>query len=65
MVHQGRNAVRAPAARAGWTAVVVIGFLVAARAWTLVPMPHCWSYGSVGRHDDGSYSCVNRGDMLP
>ncbi|GGW41296.1 hypothetical protein [Streptomyces griseoloalbus] len=51
--------------RAGWAAVVVIGSLVAARARTLAPMPHCWSYGSVGRNDDGSHSCVNRGDMLP
>ncbi|MGP4083909.1 hypothetical protein [Streptomyces sp. KR55] len=50
---------------AGWGAVVVLGVLMAVRIWTLAPMLHCWSYDSVGRNDDGSYSCVNRGDMLP
>ncbi|WP_409472215.1 hypothetical protein [Streptomyces sp. HC307] len=51
--------------RAGWGAVAVIGVLMAVRSWTLAPMLHCWSYDSVGRNDDGSYSCVNRGNMLP
>ncbi|MFF6810876.1 hypothetical protein ACFZAG_13450 [Streptomyces sp. NPDC012403] len=50
---------------AGWGAVVVLGALVAVRLWTLAPILHCWSHESVGRNDDGSYSCVNRGDMLP
>ncbi|OIJ90944.1 hypothetical protein [Streptomyces colonosanans] len=49
----------------GWAAVAVLGVLMALRMWTLAPMLHCWSYDSVGRDDDGSYSCVNRGDMLP
>jgi hypothetical protein len=38
---------------------------MALRMWTLTPMLHCWSYDSVGRADDGSYTCVNRGDMMP
>ncbi|GAA3772514.1 hypothetical protein [Streptomyces chiangmaiensis] len=50
---------------ARWAAVVVLGALMALRMWTLAPMLHCWSYDSVGRNDDGSYDCVNRGDMLP
>jgi hypothetical protein len=50
---------------AGWAAVAALGALMALRMWTLTPMLHCWSYDSVGRNDDGSYSCYNRGDMLP
>jgi hypothetical protein len=50
---------------AGWGAVAVLGALVAVRLWTLAPMLHCWFHDSVGQNDDGSYSCVNRGDMLP
>ncbi|MFD8521046.1 hypothetical protein ACFV2D_13655 [Streptomyces capillispiralis] len=50
---------------AGWAAAAVVGVLVAVRLWTLAPMLHCWSHDSVGRNDDGSYHCVNRGDMLP
>ncbi|MEY9488700.1 hypothetical protein RKD26_004494 [Streptomyces calvus] len=50
---------------AGWGAVAVLGVLVAVRLWTLAPVLHCWSHDSVGRNDDGSYSCVNLGDMLP
>ncbi|WP_406727632.1 hypothetical protein WJ438_27680 [Streptomyces sp. GD-15H] len=50
---------------AGRGAVVVLGVLMAVRIWTLAPMLHCWSHDSVGRNDDGSYHCVNRGDMLP
>lgn len=50
---------------AGWGAVAVLGALVAVRLWTLAPALHCWSHDSVGRNDDGSYSCVNRGDTLP
>ncbi|WUD75253.1 hypothetical protein OG937_27960 [Streptomyces sp. NBC_00510] len=49
----------------GWAAVACIGALMALRMWTLAPALHCWSYDSVGRNDDGSYYCVNRGDMLP
>ncbi|MEU1619683.1 hypothetical protein ABZ479_20585 [Streptomyces sp. NPDC005722] len=45
----------------GWTAVACIGVLMAVRMWTLAPALHCWSYDSVGRNDDGSYSCVNGG----
>lgn len=45
----------------GWAAVVVLTALMALRMWTLTPMLHCWSYDRVGRNDDGSYSCVNRG----
>ncbi|MFF7216017.1 hypothetical protein ACFZAU_36690 [Streptomyces sp. NPDC008238] len=45
----------------GWAAVACIGVLMAVRMWTLAPALHCWSYDSVGRNDDGSYSCVNRG----
>ncbi|MGW0186674.1 hypothetical protein ACWDV7_13070 [Streptomyces sp. NPDC003362] len=50
---------------AGWIAVACLAGLMALRTWTLAPMLHCWSYDSVGRADDGSYTCVNRGDMLP
>ncbi|MGD1216868.1 hypothetical protein AB9Q10_00375 [Streptomyces krungchingensis] len=50
---------------AGWAAVACVGALMALRMWTLAPALHCWSYDSVGRNDDGSYNCVNRGDMLP
>ncbi|CAL9569410.1 hypothetical protein [Streptomyces sp. enrichment culture] len=50
---------------AGRAAVVVLGALTALRVWTLAPMLHCWSHDSVGRDDDGSYVCVDRGDMLP
>ncbi|TPQ15852.1 hypothetical protein [Streptomyces sporangiiformans] len=49
----------------GWAAVAALGVLMALRMWTLAPMLHCWTYDSVGRNDDGSYRCVNRGDMLP
>lgn len=49
----------------GWAAVACLGALMAVRMWTLAPALHCWSYDSVGRNDDGSYTCVNRGDMLP
>ncbi|MEU0188102.1 hypothetical protein ABZ312_44350 [Streptomyces sp. NPDC006207] len=49
----------------GWAAVACLGVLMALRMWTLAPMLHCWSYNSVGRNDDGSYNCVNRGDLLP
>jgi hypothetical protein len=51
--------------RGGRLALTVLGALVALRTWTLAPMLHCWSYDSVGRGDDGSYSCVDRGDMMP
>ena len=50
---------------AGWAVAAVFGVLIALRMWTLAPILHCWSYDSVGRNDDGSYSCVNRGDMAP
>ncbi|MFF3910142.1 hypothetical protein ACFYZJ_30155 [Streptomyces sp. NPDC001848] len=50
---------------AGWAVVALFGGLMALRMWTLAPMLHCWSYDSVGRNDDGSYSCVNRGAMSP
>jgi hypothetical protein len=46
---------------AGWAAVGLLAVLVGLRLWTLAPMLHCWSYDSVGREDDGSYTCVNRG----
>ncbi|MGR6970270.1 hypothetical protein ACU639_11755 [Streptomyces cynarae] len=49
---------------AGWAVAAVFGVLMALRMWTLAPMPHCWSYDGVGRND-GSCSCVNRGDMAP
>ncbi|MDX3234900.1 hypothetical protein PV392_04210 [Streptomyces sp. ME03-5709C] len=49
----------------GWAAVACIGAVMALRMWTLAPALHCWSYDSVGRNDDGSYYCVNRGDLLP
>jgi hypothetical protein len=49
----------------GWAVVVCLVALVAARMWTLAPALHCWSYDSVGRNDDGSYTCVNRGGMVP
>ncbi|MFF3558872.1 hypothetical protein ACFYXS_02350 [Streptomyces sp. NPDC002574] len=49
--------------RGGWAAVACLGALMALRMWTLAPALHCWSYDSVGRNDDGSYSCLNRGDM--
>ncbi|WP_432137512.1 MULTISPECIES: hypothetical protein [unclassified Streptomyces] len=48
---------RSTAGRIGMVLLVVI---VALRMWTLAPMLHCWSYDSVGREDDGSYSCYNR-----
>ncbi|WUD77323.1 hypothetical protein OG937_39275 [Streptomyces sp. NBC_00510] len=49
----------------GWAAVACVGALAALRMWTLAPTLHCWTYDSVGRNDDGSYYCVNRGYMLP
>ncbi|MET9829372.1 hypothetical protein ABZ078_08680 [Streptomyces sp. NPDC006385] len=48
-----------------WVVAAVLVALMALRMWTLAPMLHCWSYDSVGRNADGSYHCVNRGDMLP
>jgi hypothetical protein len=45
----------------GWIAVGLLAGLMALRMWTLAPMLPCWSYDSVGREDDGSYYCVNRG----
>jgi hypothetical protein len=51
--------------RAAWVLTGCLAALVALRLWTLAPMLHCWSYESVGREEDGSYTCVNRGDMLP
>jgi hypothetical protein len=50
---------------ARWVAAAVLGVLVAVRMWTLTPMLHCWSCDSVTRNEDGSYHCVNRGDMRP
>ncbi|MQY10245.1 hypothetical protein SRB5_03520 [Streptomyces sp. RB5] len=49
----------------GWAAVVCLVALMTLRMWTLAPALHCWSYDSTGRNDDGSYTCVNRGVMLP
>ncbi|MFE9770747.1 hypothetical protein ACFYOV_03495 [Streptomyces sp. NPDC005931] len=46
---------------AGRTAAAVLVGLVALRLWTLAPMLHCWSYDSVGRGADGTYTCVDRG----
>jgi uncharacterized membrane protein len=43
-----------------WVVVAALGALMALRMWTLAPVLHCWSYDSVGRNDDGSYSCGNR-----
>jgi len=50
---------------AGWGAAACLAALMALRMWTLAPMLHCWSHDSVGRADDGSYTCHDRGDMLP
>ncbi|MFI2432063.1 hypothetical protein [Streptomyces sp. NPDC018693] len=46
--------------RGGWFALAILGALIAVRMWTLTPMLHCWSYDTVGREDDGSYTCYNR-----
>ncbi|POX53209.1 hypothetical protein [Streptomyces sp. Ru72] len=48
-----------------WVVVAALGALIALRMWTLAPALHCWSYDSVGRNDDGSYSCGNRYDGDP
>lgn len=52
-------------ARAGLVVAVCVGGLLVWRLSGLAPMLHCWSYDSVAREDDGSYRCVDRGDMLP
>lgn len=48
-----------------WAVAAALVALMALRVWTLAPVLHCWSYDSVSRDDDGSYRCLNRGDMLP
>ncbi|GGT07786.1 hypothetical protein [Streptomyces chromofuscus] len=65
LVTAGGLALTGPRSYAGWITAACIAALIVLRMWTLAPMLHCWSYDSVGRNDDGSYSCVNRGDMLP
>lgn len=50
-----------PRSYGGWVAVVLLGAHAALRLWMLAPMPHCWQHDSVGRNDDGSYSCYDRG----
>ncbi|MET8802310.1 hypothetical protein [Streptomyces sp. NPDC004546] len=50
-----------PRSYGGWAAVILLGALAALRLWTLAPMLHCWQHDSVGRNDDGSYSCHDRG----
>ncbi|MDX2644336.1 hypothetical protein PV341_12295 [Streptomyces sp. PA03-1a] len=65
LVAVGRLALSGWRSYGGRAAVACLGVLMALRMWTLAPMLHCWSYDSVGRNDDGSYNCVNRGDMLP
>ncbi|GAB2495648.1 hypothetical protein [Nocardiopsis aegyptia] len=44
----------------GRAAVACLVVVMALRMWTLAPVLHCWSYDSVGRGDDGTYTCANR-----
>ncbi|MEU7277334.1 hypothetical protein AB0A69_00845 [Streptomyces sp. NPDC045431] len=39
------------------TACVVL--LLAWRVYTLGPVLHCWNHNSVGRGDDGTYTCYD------
>lgn len=62
LVSVGALALAGRRSRAGWIAACCLAALMGLRMWTLTPMLHCWSYDSVGRLDDGSYYCVNRGN---
>ncbi|GAA3304522.1 hypothetical protein [Streptomyces cinereospinus] len=65
LVTAGGVLLSGPRSYAGWIAAACVAALVVLRTWTLAPMLHCWSYDSVGRNEDGSYRCLDRGDMLP